>query len=147
MELDVFNTVRQCAKCAKERLSLGKHARFLKLFPAQQPLQFVAIDILGPLPRTKSGHKYLVVISDRYSKFVRTVPLKKITAWNVAKAFCDHWAFIFGPPKLLLSDITEDNLFPSSSSQSATYLAHATSSQPLTTLKQMAKWNGLIALY
>ena len=104
MALDVFNTVRQCSACAKERLSLRKHSKFLKLFPAQRPLEFVAIDILGPLPRTKNGYKYLAVITDRYSKFTQTVPLRNVTAWTLAKAFCDHWAFIFGPPKYLLSD-------------------------------------------
>ena len=104
MALDVFNTVRQCSPCAKERLSLRKHSKFLKLFPAQRPLEFVAIDILGPLPRTKNGNKYLAVITDRYSKFVQTVPLRNVTAWTLAKAFCDHWAFVFGPPKYLLSD-------------------------------------------
>ena len=104
MAMDVFNTVRQCSSCAKERLSLRRHSRFLKLFPAERPLEYVAIDILGPLPRTQSGNKYLLVITDRYSKYVRTVPLRNITAWNIAKALCDHWAFVFGPPKYLLSD-------------------------------------------
>ena len=90
MAMDVFNTVRQCSSCAKERLSLRRHSRFLKLFPAERPLEYVAINILGPLPRTQSGNKYLLVITDRYSKYVRTVPLRKVTAWNIAKAFCDH---------------------------------------------------------
>ena len=104
MALDVFNTVRQCAPCAKERLSLRKHSRFLKLFPAVRPLEFVSIDILGPLTKSKRGNKYLVVMTDRYSKFVQTVPLRNITAWTLAKAFCDHWVFVFGPPKYILSD-------------------------------------------
>ena len=104
MALDVFHTVRQCSACAKERVSLRRHARFLKLFPAKQPLEFVSIDILGPLPRSQSGNKYLLVISDRYSKYTKTVLLRSISSWTVAKAFCEHWAFVFGPPKLLLSD-------------------------------------------
>ena len=104
MAMDVFNTVKQCSSCAKERLSLRKHSRFLKLFPAERPLECVSIDILGPLPRSFNGNKYLVVITDRYSKLVQTVPLRTINAWNVAKVFCDHWVFVFGRPKYVLSD-------------------------------------------
>ena len=43
MALDVYNTVRNCASCARERISLRKHASYLKLFPAQAPLEYVAI--------------------------------------------------------------------------------------------------------
>ena len=35
---------------------------------------------------------------------VRTIPLKDITAATVAKAFCEHWVFPYGPPAHLLSD-------------------------------------------
>lgn len=104
MGLDVYNTVRQCVSCAKERISLRKHSSLLKLFPATRPLEFVSIDILGPLPRSSGGHRYLLVITDRYTKFVRTVPLRAITALTVAKAFCEHWVFAYGPPVCLLSD-------------------------------------------
>ena len=34
------------SSCAKERIALRKHSSFLRLFPAQKPLEFVAIDIL-----------------------------------------------------------------------------------------------------
>ena len=44
------------------------------------------------------------MIADRFSKLVRTVPLKTITTFNVATAFCHHWVFVYGPPKILLSD-------------------------------------------
>ena len=104
MAMDVYNTVRQCSSCAKERIALRKHSSFLRLFPAQKPLEFVAIDILGPLPRSSSGNRYLPAITDRFSKMVQTAPLRPITADAVAKAFCEAWVFKFGPPTLLLSD-------------------------------------------
>ena len=46
----------------------------------------------------------MLVISDRFSKLVRAVPLKKVTASEVAKAFVHHWAFPYGAPIWLLSD-------------------------------------------
>ena len=104
MALDAYHTVRQCSSCTRERITLREHATYLSLFPAQAPLEYVAIDILGPLPKTTDGHRYLLCITDRYSKMVRTIPLKNITAATVAKAFCEHWVFHCGPPAHLLSD-------------------------------------------
>ena len=104
MAMDVYNNVRHCTSCAKERISLRKHASYLSLFPAQNPLEFVAIDILGPLPRTSNGNRYHLVITDRFSKIGQTIPLRKTTAETVARAFCEHWVFIYGPPAKLLYD-------------------------------------------
>ena len=104
MAMDTYNTVRNCVACAKERISLRKHASFLKLFPAAKPLEFVSIDILGPLPRTTTGFRYLLVITDRYSKLTRTIPLRDVKSVTIAKAFCENWVFQYGPPTYLLSD-------------------------------------------
>jgi transposase InsO family protein len=44
------------------------------------------------------------VICDRFSKLTRTVPLWSISALVVAKAFCEHWVFVYGEPRYLLTD-------------------------------------------
>ena len=104
MSIDVYNTVKQCEACAKESIRLRKIAAKLKLFPATFPLESVALDYVGPLPRTYRGHTHLLVITDRYTKLTRTVPLKNPSAKETARAFCTHWAFVYGPPVTLLSD-------------------------------------------
>ena len=104
MAVDAYMTARTCPDCAKARIKLRKKASKMKLFPAKAPLEYVSIDILGELPRTQRGNRYLLVITDRFSKLTRTVPLKRITAAVVAEAFTKHWAFVYGPPVYLLSD-------------------------------------------
>ena len=104
MAADVYAVPRNCVLCAKNRISLRKHRNFLKLFPARAPLEFLAIDILGELIKTLRGNCYMLVISGRFSKLVRTVPLKKVTASEVAKAFVHHWMFPYGAPIWLLSE-------------------------------------------
>eukprot|EP00171_Calliarthron_tuberculosum_P013936 IDg13936t1 len=78
----------------------------LRLFPPKGPLQDVAIDLLGPLQKSARGHTHLLVISDRFTKLTKTVPLfaRQLKAWDVAKAFVVHWVFCYGPPVTLLSD-------------------------------------------
>ena len=104
LSVDALMTVRNCVSCARNRVKLRRHAKQLQLFPAGGPLEFVSIDILGPLVRTARGNRYLLVISDRYTKLTRTVPLPRVTASVVARAFATHWLFTYGPPALLLSD-------------------------------------------
>jgi Integrase zinc binding domain len=89
MHKEVEETVRHGTVCAKNRVTERKRTSFLKLFPASGPLDFVTINIFGPLPKTEHGNRFLLVISDRFSKLTRTVPLRTITALGVAKAFCD----------------------------------------------------------
>jgi transposase InsO family protein len=104
MAQDVAETVRQCAMCAKNRIKERARTSFLKLFPASEPLEYVSMVILCPLPKTQHGNRFLLVITDRFSKLTRTVPLRTISALAVAKAFCEAWIFAYGPPCYLLTE-------------------------------------------
>ena len=81
------------------RAKLRKHLNRLKLFPATLPLESLAIDILGPLPKTKARKRFLLVITDRFTKLTQVVALRTITAYTVAVAFCDAWIFKYGVPR------------------------------------------------
>jgi transposase InsO family protein len=62
------------------------------------------MDILGPLPRTKHGNRFLLVIADRYTLVTRPVPLRTVKALSVARAFVDQRAYVYDPPVSLLTD-------------------------------------------
>jgi hypothetical protein len=51
---DWYETVSNCDASARNRISEKAKTNPLKLFPANGPLESVAMDILGPLPRTKT---------------------------------------------------------------------------------------------
>ena len=105
MAADIREVSKQCHACCAERVKLRQHAAPMKLFPASGPLEFVAIDILGPLkPAAQDGSKFVLVMTDRFSKLTRALPLRSITALKVAKAFVQHWICSYGPPQYILSD-------------------------------------------
>ena len=64
----------------------------------------MAIDILGPLTRTTTGHRYTVVVTDRFSKLTWAIALRSIGALPVAKALVKHCILVYGPPATILSD-------------------------------------------
>ena len=104
MVTDVRQCCHDCTACARERVKLRSHQAPLKLFPPTQPLEFVAIDILGPLDRASTGHRFILVMTDRFSKFTRAVPMRACTALTVSKAFLEYWVFSFGAPAKIVSD-------------------------------------------
>ena len=104
MAVDVAVTVRNCGNCATTRVRLRKTLNRLKLFPATAPLESICIDILRPLPKSKKGRKYLLLITDRFAKLTQVVALRSFTAYVVAVAFCEASVFKYGVPKPLLSD-------------------------------------------
>jgi hypothetical protein len=52
MVADIYYNVKQSHECTKENSDLVKRHQAFKLFPANRILEFVAIDILGPLTHT-----------------------------------------------------------------------------------------------
>jgi len=104
MIVHLYDFVRQCPPCAKNRLQERRHASPMTLFPPQEPLNEVRIDILGPLLNTVDGNRYVFVMSDRFSKLTRTVALRRITAVTVASAFLTSWVAANGAPDCVLSD-------------------------------------------
>ena len=81
--------------------TLGRSA---VLFPATTPLECVAIDILGPLPKSKDGYRFILVVTDRFTKLTYAFPLRHIKADDIAQMFVNEWVFKYGPPSELVSD-------------------------------------------
>jgi hypothetical protein len=59
---------------------------------------------MGPLPETKNDNRFLLVIPDRFSKLTRTVPLRKLMAEEVSKAFVNEWYCLYGAQVVILTD-------------------------------------------
>jgi len=101
---DVFGWVAACPTCAKNRLMGTQSTAPMRLFPATAPFAALGIDLLGPLPRTPEGYEYILVICDRFTKVMRAVPLKDISAPDVLSAFLDTWVASYGIPDSVLLD-------------------------------------------
>ena len=104
MVVDVYKHVEQCPACARNRLSDRKHTTVLKLFTADEPFSGLAMDLFGPLLTSRGGHKYVLVIWDRFNKLTRAIHLREATALTVESAFIDTWVAAYGIPDTVLTD-------------------------------------------
>lgn len=100
--------VRHFVECAKSRIRLRKSASTLKLLSVKGPLEFVTLNRLGELIATERGNRYLLVISDRFSKLVWVVPMERVEAFDIARAFVHHWVFSYGPPRHIVVILVDD---------------------------------------
>ena len=64
----------------------------------------IALDVVGPLSKTKNGYEYILTMQDQLSKFCLAVPLKNTLATTIADSFINKFICIFGAPKVVLTD-------------------------------------------
>ncbi len=68
------------------------------------PMERIAIDILGPLPKTERGHQYIVVIGDYFTKWTESHAIPNIEATTVATVLIEQVVSRFGVPRRIHSD-------------------------------------------
>lgn len=67
MQKDVREYVRKCEKCLAHKPMLLKPAGLMGTQrTASQPWEIVSADLIGPLPRSSDGFKYLLVVTDLF---------------------------------------------------------------------------------
>lgn len=102
--VDIAEVVCSCHSCAKNIVKLQKNLNRLKLFPATRPHESVATNILGPSSRIKSRKRFLLVITDRFTKLTQVAALAKIAVRFLAVAFLEIRVIKYGIPIPLLSN-------------------------------------------
>ena len=71
---------------------------------AHYPFERISWDIMGPLPASSKGHKYILVITDMFSKWVEAFPLRVTDSETLAKVLVDEIVYRYGVPLYLHSD-------------------------------------------
>ena len=68
-----------------------------------EPFSRIAMDIVGPLPRSSKGHKYILVICDYATRYPEAVPLRTCDAEAVAEELGKLFSRV-GIPREILTD-------------------------------------------
>ena len=68
-----------------------------------EPFLRIAKDVVGPLPRSRMGNKYILVVCDYATRFPEALALKSIDAEHVAEALMSLFSRV-GVPNELLTD-------------------------------------------
>ena len=104
MNADVRSFVRQCYTCASKKSPTKRRRAPLQQYVVGEPMQRTALDILGPLPETERGNKYVLVVGDYFSKWIEAYPVPDERAETVAQKLVMEYVCRFGVPVELHSD-------------------------------------------
>ena len=104
MANDVESYVKRCDACALYKSDGQKRRGGLKDFRVGIPMERVCADIVGPFPRSTSGNKYALVVTDCFTKFVEIYPMPNQEASTVARILTREFFSRYGVPRFLHTD-------------------------------------------
>lgn len=101
---DVKRYIGNCEMCARVKVSqqlpfghMGHHRTVTR------PWQVIALDLMGPFPRSKKGNTMLLVITCLFSKIVLLFPLRNGKADKICEIM-EQQFLLFGIPEAIISD-------------------------------------------
>ena len=101
---DVDNYIRKCQRC-----QLAKKSKPIPAPLVNIPIDYVAferchLDLFGPLRVSKTQKKYILAITDAFTRYAKVCAIENKTAKVVAEAFYKTWICNFGCPKEIVTD-------------------------------------------
>ena len=101
---NIARWIRSCSACSRRKTTRPMNSGLTNLTLATDSWETVGIDLVGPLPVTDDGYRWLLTIVDQFSRWPMAIPLRGRTSSEIAKALHDHLITQHGPPTTILSD-------------------------------------------
>ena len=92
-----------CPQCQKTARPVKQRVPLVPIPPVSEPFSLLAMDIVGPLERTNSGNKYILVLVDYATRYPEAIPLRSIDAETIADELIRVFARV-GIPQRILTD-------------------------------------------
>ena len=103
MKKDIIRYVQTCKICQKRQRRRGE----APLEPIQkypEPFYQIGVDVMGPLPRTPTGKRYIVVAVDHFTKWVEARALEEADAQSIVQFLYEDIICRHGVPTLMTTD-------------------------------------------
>ena len=104
MKDDVTLWCRTCTSCAAKARPKKTPRAAMGTVKVGAPMERIAVDLMGPLNETERRNRYILVVSDYFSKWVEAYPVPNQEATTVADKIASEWVCRYGAPHSLHSD-------------------------------------------
>ena len=101
---DICKHIQSCIQCQLRKKSNAKHVPLQPLPIVDQPNQRVHVDLFGPLKTPHGQKKYILCITDAFTKYAEVVAIDNKQADTVADQILSNWICRFGVPVQIHSD-------------------------------------------
>lgn len=102
--IDVEEWCKKCDICSSRKGPKTRSRGKMKEYVVGYPFERIAIDVMGPLPTTRSGNKYILVAIDYFSKWPEAYAIPNQEAKTIAETLINNLISRFGTPLELHSD-------------------------------------------
>ena len=105
MDKDIIEHLQKCQKCQKRRIDHRAPPQLLSPLPqCTEPNQRIHADLFGPLRTSGNSKKFILCITDAFTKYVELVALPDKEALTVTSAIFNRWICRYGMPLELVTD-------------------------------------------
>ncbi|RVW62643.1 Retrovirus-related Pol polyprotein from transposon 412 [Vitis vinifera] len=105
METDCCQFVQRCQECQMHGDLIHVPPSELHALTSPWPFSVWGVDIIGKIsPKSSSGHEYILIAIDYFTKWVEAASYARLTAARVAKFIRSHIIYRYGVPHELIYD-------------------------------------------
>lgn len=105
MRQQVRDYVTSCEECKRSKLDRVKTRLPMRITDTPtEAFEKIEIDMVGPLPETERGNKYILTIQDNLTKYSDAIPLMNTESTTIAMAIAEHFIARFGCPYSIHTD-------------------------------------------
>ena len=105
MKQTIIQYIQSCLLCQQYNINRNKKpGKLHPIPPPEGPFQIIGIDYCGPFNRTPRGNRYVLCITDYFTRWVTAVALPDCSAQTIAQALFDEYICRYGVPLSIMSD-------------------------------------------
>lgn len=105
MKHSIQQYIKSCLLCQQYNISRQKKpGRLQSKPPPEGPFQIIGIDYCGPLKITPRENRYVLIVTDYFTRHIVAIPLPNCSAEKTAEALFNEYFCKFGVPCLIISD-------------------------------------------
>ena len=109
MKKEIKDYIKNCHSCQINKTNRNPIKNPMEITTtSSEPFERLAIDIVGPLPLTENGNRFILTTQDDLTKYSYAIPLPNHDALTIAEEL-NKFISLFGIPKSILV-IMEQNL-------------------------------------
>lgn len=100
---DVSDYCKTCEVCQRSQVKRPARAQMVPMPLVQKPFQRIAMDLVGPLPRSKNGNRFILTICDYATRYPEAIPLPSTETPRIVKELLKIFIRV-GVPEEVLTD-------------------------------------------
>lgn len=104
MTRDIRKRVKTCEICQAGKNSTAPTTTGTRHMHSGRPWQLVAIDLVGPMPKSPRGNQWILVLTDHFSRWQDALAIPDATATTVATILDERVFAYLGLPEIIHTD-------------------------------------------